>query len=199
MFEKLINPFKYVAGTKSLIIGVVVILSTSIVAYFSKTYFPDIVSVKLDVNLSILSSVVQNFMNWFVVSTLFFLASVILSKSKIRIVDIFGTQALARFPYFFVSLISFSDALDLFGKYLLWTFMNYGEPIEITMIQKSIAVFLMFISLVLTVWLVILMYNAFKVSANLKGAKLVLTFISVMLISMVVLTYLSRVLILKIN
>ncbi|MFD2037627.1 hypothetical protein ACFSKL_22725 [Belliella marina] len=199
MFKKLTNPFIYVAGSKSLVIGLLTIFGASIVAYFSKTYFPDIISVKLGVDLSILSSVAQNFMNWFVVSILFYLMAMILSKSKVRMLDIFGTQALARFPYFFVSFINFSESLDLFGKYLLWAFMNHGEPIEITLIQKSIAIFLLFISLMLTIWLVILMYNAFKVSANLKGSKLILSFIIVMIFSMVVLTYLSKILILNIN
>ncbi|MCH7409483.1 hypothetical protein MM239_08760 [Belliella sp. DSM 111904] len=191
MFKKLTNPFTYIAGKKSLLIGLLVIFATSIVAFYSNTYFPDIISVKMGVDLSLISGVTQNFLNWIVVSLLFYLAAISLSKSKIRIVDIFGTQALARIPYFFVSLISFSEVIDLYGKYLLWVYMKHGEPIEITMVQKSIAVFFLFVSLLLTIWLVTLMFNAYKVAANLKGARLIASFIVIMIISMVVLTYLS--------
>ena len=46
MIKKLINPFQYLAGLKSLILGIAIILVTSIVGYFSNTQFPDIISVK---------------------------------------------------------------------------------------------------------------------------------------------------------
>jgi hypothetical protein len=137
-------------------------------------------------------------LNWLVASTLFYLGSLLLSKSSVRMVDIYGTQALARFPYFFASFTGFSGGLNLFGKYLLWTFMKHGEPIEISTMEKFSAVSIIIISMGLTIWMVALMFNAFKISANLKGAKLILTFTTVMIISLVVLSYVSKLIILKI-
>lgn len=195
MFEKVFNPFKYVAGMRSLILGLAFILATSILGFFSQTYFPDVISVKIGADRSFFNSIIQNFLNWFVVSTLFYLASIILSKSKIRIIDIFGTQALARFPYLFMALTGFSESMDAFGNHLLWKYLQSGEPIEISMIQKVMAISLMFVSALLTVWMVILMYNAFKVSANLKGPKLIWAFITVMILSMVILSNISKYLI----
>lgn len=191
MLEKLINPFFYIAGTRSLILGLLFLLATSVIGYYSHTYFPDVISIKLDANFPFWHSIVQNVMNWFVVSSLLYLAAILLSKSSIRMVDIFGTQALARFPYFLASFIGFSGAMKTYGEYLLWTYLKQGEPIEISTMEKIIGISLTIISLGLTIWMVTWMFNAFKISANLKGPKLVLTFIIVMIISMVILSYLS--------
>lgn len=107
-------------------------------------------------------------------------------------VDIYGTQALARFPYFIASFIGFSASMNAYGKYLLWTVAQKGEPVEISTWQKTIAISLSIFLIGLGFWLVTWMFNAFKISANLKGAKLIVSFIIVMIISMVVLTYLSN-------
>lgn len=197
MIKKIINPFYYVAGIKSLIFGLIIIFATSIVGYLSRTHFPDIISIKTSPDFSFWYFVIQNFSNWFIVSTLFYIASIIFSKSSVRLVDIYGTQALARFPYFIASFVGFSGALDAFGKYLLWTLMRQGEPCEISVIQIISAILLIVFSLLLTIWLITLMFNAFKISANLKGKKLILIFIIVLIISLLFSGYLTKMLILK--
>ncbi len=197
MIEKLINPFKYIAGTKSLILGVLIIIITSIIGNYSHTHFPDTISIKISPDLSFRYFLVQNLLNWFIVSSLFYITSLIISKSSIRIVDIFGTQALARFPYLFASIIGFSDSIEAFGEYLLWTLLKQGNPIEISTFEIISAILLMVFSLLLTIWLITLMFNAFKVSANIKGSKLILTFISILIISLVVSSYATKILILK--
>jgi hypothetical protein len=197
MIKKLINPFHYVAGIKSLIFGLIIIFATSIVGYLSRTHFPDIISIKTSPEFSFWYFVIQNFSNWFIVSTLFYIASIIFSKSSVRLVDIYGTQALARFPYFIASFVGFYGALNAFGKYLLWTLMRQGEPCEISVIQIISAILLIVFSLLLTIWLITLMFNAFKISANLKGIKLILIFIIVLIISLLFSGFLTKMLILK--
>jgi hypothetical protein len=197
MIKKLINPFHYIAGIKSLIFGLIIIFVTSIVGYLSRTHFPDIISIKTSPDFSVWYFVIQNFSNWFIISTLFYISSIIFSKSSVRLVDIYGTQAFARFPYFIASFMGFSGALNTFSKYLLWTLMRQGEPFEISGIQIIAAISLIVFSLLLTIWLVTLMFNAFKISANLKGIKLILIFIIVLIISLLFSGYLTKMLILK--
>lgn len=196
MIKKLINPFLYIAGIKSLILGLIVILTTSIIGFFSNIHFPDIISVKTSPDFPVLYFIIQNLLNWFVVSTLLYIASIIFSKSSIRFIDIYGTQALARFPYFIASFIGFSKSLNAFNKYLLWTLLKQGEPIEISNLEIISAVLLMVFIVLLTIWLVTLMFNAFKVSANLKRSKLILNFIVVLIISLIISGNLTKKLIL---
>ena len=199
MIKNLINPFQYLAGLKSLALGVSIILATSIIGYFSNTQFPDIISVKKSPDFSISYFITQGLLIWFVLSTMFFVASMIFSKSRVRAIDIYGTQALARFPYLLASCIGFSSTLNDFSKYLQWTLLNQGEPIEISSIQIVIAILILLSLLILTIWMVTLMFNAFKVSANLKGNRLVFLFIIVMILSLVLTGYLNQNLTLKLQ
>ena len=195
MIKKLLNPFIHIAGIKSLIFGILILLLTSIIGYFSNTHFPDIISIKIINAHPLWYFIIQNLLNWFVVSILFYIAAIIFSKSSVRMVDIFGTQALARTPYLFASFLGFSKSINNFGKYLLWTHLHQGEPIEISSIEIIIAILFMILTLLLTIWLIILMVNAFKVSANLKGTKLSLIFIVVLIISMLLSVYINKILI----
>ena len=130
---------------------------------------------------------------------MFYIASMIISKSKVRLIDIYGTQALARFPYLLASCIGFSSALNDFSQHLQWTLLKKGEPIEISSIQIAIAILILASSLILTVWMIALMFNAFKVSANLKGNRLVFTFIIVLILSLILTGYLNQNLTLKLQ
>lgn len=195
MIKKLINPFHYIAGFKSLLLGVIIILSTSIVGYLSNTHFPDVISIKTSPHFPVYYFIIQGLLNWIVVSTIFYIASLLFSKSSVRIIDLFGTQALARTPYILASFVGFSDSINAFGKYLLWTLMHQGEPVEISSIDIMIAILFMIFTLLLTIWLITLMLNALKVSANLKGASLAVIFIVGLIISMVISVYLNTTLI----
>ena len=195
MIKKLINPFHYIAGFKSLILGVIIILSTSIIGYLSNTHFPDVISIKTSPHFPAYYFIIQGLLNWIIASAIFYMASLLFSKSSVRIIDIFGTQALARAPYLLASFVGFSDSINAFGKYLLWTLMHQGEPVEISSINIMIAILFMFFTLLLTIWMITLMLNALKVSANLKGSRLAIIFIVGLIISMVISVYLNTTLI----
>jgi len=184
MITKLFNPFKYIAGGYSLIIGLLVLLFTALIGFYSNTHFPDLISVKTGPDFPIQYLIIQSLSNWIVVSIIFYLISIIASTSKVRIIDIFGTQALARFPYLIAAFVGFSNSVDNFGKYILWELLQQGDPIELNAGEITIAISLMILTLLLTIWLVILIYNAFKVSANLKGYKLNLLFIAGFILSL---------------
>ncbi len=193
MIKKLFNPFEFIAGGKALIIGLIIILATVTIGFYSNTHFPDIISVKKAGEFPFSYLIIQSFTNWLVVSILFYLAAIILSKSKVRIIDIFGTQALARAPYILGALIGFSESLNKFSQYLLWMSLQVGDPVEITSFEAIIAVTLIVCTLLLTVWMITLMLNAYKVSANLKGVKLTVSFIIVFILAMVITATLSQI------
>ncbi|BAX81972.1 hypothetical protein [Labilibaculum antarcticum] len=195
MIQKIFNPFVYIAGLKSLLNGLLIILATSIVGYLSHTHFPDIISVKIGFSSPVWYFVVQSLLNWLSISILLYLAAIILSKSSVRMLDIFGTQALARYPYFFAAFFAFSDSMQEFSSFLTWTFLHSGEPVEISTFSVILAITLIILTLLLTIWMVTLMFNAYKISANLKGAKLVTSFIVAMIGAMILSGYLSSILI----
>jgi UDP-N-acetylmuramyl pentapeptide phosphotransferase/UDP-N-acetylglucosamine-1-phosphate transferase len=97
------------------------------------------------------------------------IAATILSPSKVRAVDIFGTQAFAKYPYLIVSLISFIP---------YFRFEFHGMP-DLT----ASLIFFGLLTIVFTIWTVVLMYNAYSVSANLTGVKAIVSFIVALMIA----------------
>lgn len=195
MITKLFNPFKFIAGSKSLVLGILIILATSCIGYFSNIHFPDLISIKPSPDFPIWYFIIQALSNWFVFSTILYLMALAASPSSVRIVDVFGTQAFARFPYLIVSFIGFSGSSNRFNKYMLSKATQSGEQINISTVDTVIAVSLIIISLLLLIWLVTLMYNAFKVSANLKGPKSIVLFIIAFIVSFFITNFISRYLI----
>ncbi len=192
MISKLINPFKYIAGGLSLFIGLAVLIATAILGYLSHTHFPDLISVKVGISFPFWYYLFQALINWLLFSLLLWLCAIIASKSSVRAIDIFGTQALARSPYLLASLTGFSKAPELYGKYVLWKNLKIGDPVEISTMTSVTAVLFIILTIILSVWMVTLMYNAFRVSSNLKGMKLNLIFIVVFIVSAISTGYISN-------
>lgn len=189
---KLFNPFQYIAGLRSLLAGIIVLFLTAVAGYFSHTHFPDIISIKLCPGFPFWYFVVQVFTNWLVISVLLYVTALIFSPSSVRAIDIFGTQALARFPYLLAASMGFFGALRKFGKYIMYVQFHRGESVDLSSGDATLAVLLMIISLLFSIWTIILMYNAFRVSSNIKGGKAVALFIVAFVISMIATIFLSR-------
>lgn len=181
----LFNPFRFIAGGKALILGGIIMVLTALVGWFSHTHFPDIISLKSNSDYPFSYLLFQTFVNWFLFSSLIYGYSKAVSKSSVRALDIFGTQALARFPYLPGAFIGFSGSMERFTKYILSKTMQPDLDISITQTDIGIAVLIMVLSLLLLIWLFVLMYNAFSLSSNLKGSKAVIGFIVCLVISVI--------------
>jgi cytochrome c oxidase assembly factor CtaG len=66
-----------------------------------------------------------------------------------------------------------------------------GDPIEISTIEISLAIATILFTIFLTIWMIALMYNAFKVSTNMKGSKSVIIFIVGLVVSIVITTLIT--------
>lgn len=186
MIKKLFNPFVNIAGVRSLLWGIKIMLTTSILGYLFNVHFPDVISVKISSSYSIWYFIIQTFSNWMIISLVLYASSFIFSKSKVRIVDVFGTQAFARFPYVLAPLTGITKAPQVFSEYMLYNFLGIGDPVEITSGQITVTIIMILFTLLLTVWLIALMFNAFKVSSNIKGGKLIILFIVGLILSIVI-------------
>lgn len=93
MIKKLLNPFDYIAGGKSLLLGIAVIIATSFAGYLTNTHFPDIISVKTGLEVKLHFVFAQNGINWLSLSLslslLLYIASLIFSRSSVRAADIY--------------------------------------------------------------------------------------------------------------
>lgn len=166
----LFNPFIRIAGLKSFLTGLSGLLLTSYLAYKTGTHFNGLL------NIGPLSTVfakdsdfwvylVENSSHWIILSILLFGAGLILSKSKLRAIDILGTTLFSRIPLLITPLIR-------------------TVPIFQSFVFQSATMFLIIgIYLISIIWTIVLLFNSFKVSCNLKNEKLIVAFIVSIIIS----------------
>ncbi len=192
MIPRLTNPFRYLAGGGALTLGLAAILATSVVGYYSGTNFPDVLSVKVGYNEPFYAGLIHNLSSWIALGSILYIASLIFSKSSVRAVDIFGTQALARFPYLIAATTGFSNAPIAFSNYMLWKTLKVGTPTSISSGEIAIAILILAGTIILTIWQVVLMYNAFKESSNIKGGKSIILFAVSLIMATVASAYLAH-------
>jgi len=161
MKKWLFNPFIYVAGWQALGLGLLLMAITCVVAFFSKTHFDGVIDVHFGAGFPFLVCVFEQLNAWLFTVIVFLAASFILSKSRIRLIDIGGTLALSRTPMIFPAIAGFIPLLH-----------------QVPSIKNAAGFLLGSLLLILfTIWMVALMYNAFTVSSNLKGSKAIWGFI----------------------
>ena len=190
--QYLFNPFRILAGTRALFLGVVIILITAFLGSLSNTHFDGVLDVHTGLQAPAWLFFAENLIDWLCMVLFLLLSAFIVSRSQWRFVDILGTQALSRWPTLITALVMLPEAYRRFGEYLLSKLGQSGGATTINSTDAIIFFIAAIIAVLMIIWMVALMYRAYAVSCNLKGAKAVVTFI----ISLLLAETLSKVLIL---
>ncbi len=173
----LFNPFKFVAGPQALFLGVIIILVVSLLGSFSNTHFDGVLDVHTGMEAPGWLFFAENLINWVSMVLLLTLSALIVSRSNWRFIDIAGTQALSRWPTLITALVMLPAAVRRFGEYLISKAGQNGEAVTVNPADAAIFAIAAIISLLMIIWMVTLMYKAYSVSCNIKGAKAIITFI----------------------
>ena len=168
----LYNPFLYLAGLKSLVIGVVSILLLAFFSYTSGTHYLGLVIPVFAKDTAFPYFLSEHLIHWAIVSVLLFVSGTIFSKSKIRFIDVLGTQALALFPLIILPFFRFLPPFESFYIFSISYFFLYGLHVA------------------MAIWTITLMFNAYKITCNVKSNSLVISFITAVFISEVLTIYL---------
>lgn len=189
--QYLFNPFKTLAGSKALILGVSVILIAAFLGSLSNTHFDGVLDVHIGREAPTWLFFAESLIDWLCVVLFLFFSALIVSRSQWRFIDILGTQALSRWPTLISALVMLHPANRRFAEYLM---SKVGQGSTAVTINTSDAVIFFtatIIALLMLIWMVALMYRAYAVSCNVKGAKAIVTFI----ISLILAEAVSKVLI----
>ncbi|MDR1055105.1 MAG: YIP1 family protein [Prevotellaceae bacterium] len=183
----LVNPFRYIAGNKSLLIGFLSLIVLSIVAYFSNSYFSGAIGAQYGgayQHNPYIVHVAQIFAGWLSLCFVMYAMAFVMSKSKIRFIDFAGTLAISKAPLLGFALFGFIPAVHLNVDFQ----NDYGTLntlVENMMENITPAIPIIIISLVFPIWSIILMYNAYSTCSNLKGAKAGISFVAALVIVMI--------------
>ncbi|MDL2256976.1 YIP1 family protein [Bacteroidales bacterium OttesenSCG-928-I14] len=177
--DYLFKPFMYIAGKESLLIGLVVLLVLSLLSYLSSTFFDGVLDIHYaapDAAYNLLPYFICVFTSWIILSLVMYITALVLNK-KVRLVDMFGTLAMAKAPYIFATFVGLIPAMHIAID------MADLQNIDVLMSQLTAPLLSMIVIIPITIWYVVLLYNAFSVSSNLKGTKGIVGFIIALLVS----------------
>jgi len=179
----LFNPFQFIAGGSALLLGALIILITAYIGSLSNTHFDGVLDIHSGLTAPLWFFFAEAAIDWLCLSVVLLITAFFVSRSSFRIIDIFGTGALARIPYFFAILVTLPKGFSRFAEYLAAKSMN--QPTTITTAKLDVLLFAVGIVVVLLmlVWMVVLMYRAYAVSCNIKGGKAIGSFIAGLIIA----------------
>ena len=196
--DLLFHPFVRVAGLQSLLLGLAGIALAGWLGFIQGLHFDGVLDVHVGAHLPWWMSLGEGLINWLSLAALLFIAGKIVSRTRFRAVDLFGTQALARWPMLLVSLICFAPGFHRFSDALMKALLTMTEKpgkLALPPMNADMLVFgvVMLGMLSCTVWMVALMWQSFAHSCNARGGKAVVAFV----VSLLLAEVLSKVLIVQ--
>ena len=163
----IVNPFTRIAGWQAFGAGLTIAVITAVVATMSNTALNGVLDAHYTFGITYGQSFLMQAVNIVSITMVMWLIALIFSKS-FRFVDILGTMTLARAPYLLMAITGF-----------------FVEPADLNQLMQNVSEMRIPIYLIITgiiaipimVWSVALMYNGMKVSCNMRGPKLAVSFV----------------------
>lgn len=181
IFSFLLNPFHKIAGAKALLIGFFIWALTVFLGCKNNLIYDGVFDIHIG-KVSLIQAFSSSFIAILVLILLLYVAGKIFSDSKIRFIDVAGTLTLSRTPFLLVSLIGFFPFFARLENNLTGVLINF----DFTSINWGLLLCFILVSGIATIWFLLLAYNAFSVSCNLRGGKAVVIFVSTVLIAEIV-------------
>jgi len=188
------DPFTYLSKNQTLVIGLTIILITGFINSFTNTHFDGIFDIHTGKSSAFVVFVTEGYIILILLTGLLFLIGTLFIKQRANIFDLLGQQALARWPLLLSSIITISKPYQRFCRMRsLRELYDFGifrfNSLDNIVVSISIIVLL-----IITIWVVVLMYKSFSQTYKVQRIKSVFLFILGVLIAEV----LSKVLILRI-
>jgi hypothetical protein len=180
----LFNPFFYIAGVQALALGLIAIALTAVIGYFAHAHFDGVLDTRLGTVAPLWLFFAEGLIDWLSLSIVLWAAGKTISRTRFRAVDVFGTQALARWPMIFIALLTLPAAFHNFSNELLADIQS-GTP-HIDMTKAALVLLFVFAMLPFLAWTLRLMYKGFSIACNVSGGKAIGTFIVGLLIAEII-------------
>ena len=172
VFGFLMNPFTRIAGWQAFGLGIFFVVLMGLLGAYSDIAFDGVIDMHI-IDISLLQSFLYLGIDLVCLVVVMWMTGLIVS-GKFRFIDILGTMTLAKAPFLLLSIAGFFTAAPELSEI-------YKDPYVI--FQSISFIILIVLSITVIIWSITLMYNAFKVSCDIKGSKLTGVFIIGLLVS----------------
>lgn len=164
MFEKLINPFRYLSLRQALCWGIVALISISLYCWKTEITLESLTQISF-VGGTLCASIFRQVAMWLFFSALLFVSGLIFSHSKVRFVDVASFTLFARIPYDVMMLLflipSIRNAMEVVSAR---DFAAIGSNVTGLIVYSVVAVFFL-------AWFFTWCYKAFAEATNLKNGR----------------------------
>ncbi|MCD7930020.1 MAG: hypothetical protein LUH15_00835 [Tannerellaceae bacterium] len=165
-FWKLLwNPFEKIAGGTALGIGLAALCCSALINSIFGWHYHGLLNIAPGPESGYLIYLGEQLIIWLVPAVIFFIGGLILSSSRIRIIDVFGTVAFSFLPLVPMNLLQglpgFKALQEINPELSIRELMELPALYWGTLIAVGLMIFL--------VWTFIWMFKALQVSCNLKG------------------------------
>jgi hypothetical protein len=126
----------------------------------------------------------EGIIDWLCLALVLFALGKMLSRTSFRAIDVFGTQAMARWPTLIVAFGALAPPYQRLLAYVTQQLMGVPARPPIGDIVAGGAV--MLLGLLATVLTVALMYQAYSICCNLRGGRAIGSFIAGLIIAEVI-------------
>jgi hypothetical protein len=169
----LYNPFEWIAGWKAFLIGIIIVLLSVVIADYGNQYYQGAMNIRLVPEANLAYGLLSQGVALLCMVMLFYISGRIFSRG-VRFQDVLGTTTLARYPYiipaFFGYFFDFDSLNDITMTALSGDISGVGG-------ELSLLVIFGFILLIVLIWYIALLWNAFRISTDIKGGKGIVIFI----------------------
>jgi hypothetical protein len=158
----LFNPHHYIAGWGAVAAGLAFIAVAGYLGSLTNTQFPGLLDIFLRPPAPLGTVMALGFIDWFTFAVLIYIAGRLVSHSRIRVSDVLGTQAVARFPgvVSVLVILATKPGIDHYVAHPDHAGASTGD---------AAAFWTMYgIVVLMQAWMINLMYSAFRVSCNVK-------------------------------
>lgn len=181
------NPFEFIAGFKALGLGTAFLILSIVLGVIFNARFDGVLNLHFVGQVSFMNVVVDQLINFASVATMFYLVARIAGASGIRFIDVAGTQLLAMAPYSILPLLNYNNLLYSTSKVLMDQFTGRETGGDLNIGWLTISGIIMLMALI---WMISLMYKAYKICSNFKSTRLVVSFVAALLLAVILSKYL---------
>lgn len=163
--DRLVNPFMRIAGSQALMWGGLGMILSTLLSWMAGYHYHGLLHFGPAPNPAWWCYLAEHLIVWIIPATLFYLGGILLSRSKIRMIDVYGTVLFAQLPLLVMNLIYLLPPMQAFTQ------MDPATMTPAEMMANPgfhIAMFLSLIGFPFIVFSLIWMFQALKVSCNLK-------------------------------
>jgi hypothetical protein len=171
------NPYTHIAGAKALLTGISGMLLTGILCYMSGTHLDGVIDIHFSDEGNIYWFLAEGLIDLASIVIIFSLLGLMIAGLRFRFIDLLGTLSMARLPFLIAPIFALIFPQKKVLDYILYTYLKTGTPVTIGSWDIIGFVIVILITILVVIWSVALMYNAFRICMNIKGPKIILSFI----------------------